>query len=198
MIKLNEAVIVEGKYDKITISNIIDATIIVTNGFSVFKDKEKRKLISLLAKTKGIIIMTDSDSAGMMIRSFVKKICGDAKITNVYIPQILGKEKRKTVSSKEGYLGVEGMKEEVILEALKKSGVCGSVGEKSKLVTKRDLFMYGLSGGDNSAKLRQEFCIASSLPKGMSSVAFLDAVNAIYEYDEFIRVVEKWQDTDKK
>ncbi len=197
MIKLNMPVVVEGKYDKIKLSNIIDATIIVTNGFSVFRDKEKRKLISLLAKKYGIIVMTDSDSAGNMIRSHIKKICPDGKIINVYIPQILGKEKRKATASKEGYLGVEGMSEKVIEEALNKSGVTVST-EIKKKITKNDLFKLKLSGQSNSNEKRQSFLLFSGLPTGLSSSAFLDAVNALYDYEEFVKAVELWQSEEDK
>ncbi|MCQ2455305.1 MAG: DUF4093 domain-containing protein [Clostridia bacterium] len=193
MIRINEAVIVEGKYDKIKLSNFIDATIIPTNGFSVFKDKEKRKLIKLLSDKKGLVVITDSDSAGMMIRSYLKKICGEDKIKNVYIPQIIGKEKRKAVASKEGYLGVEGLSEQIITDALERSGVIGEAYIKTKKITKQDLFALGLSGGINSNLLRESFASFSGLPKGMSSSAFLDSLNAVYNYNEFVGAVEKWQ-----
>ena len=195
MIKLRQAVIVEGKYDKITLGNIIDATIIVTDGFGIFKDKGKCQYIKRLAQTNGIIIMTDSDAAGFMIRSYIKNICGNTdNIVNVYIPQLLGKEKRKDVFSKEGYLGVEGMSTDVIIECLKKSGITQSeFKEVTKKVSKGDLYSLGLSGGQNSAFLRKELCEFLDLPINLSSSAFLDAVNAIYGYDEFIEAVKKWQ-----
>lgn len=198
MIKLGEAVIVEGKYDKIKLSNFIDAVIVPTNGFSVFKDKEKIKYIRLLARKKGLIIITDSDSAGMQIRSYLKKICGTETIKNVYIPQIKGKEKRKNAPSKEGYLGVEGMDEAVITDALKKSGIICKKCSAHKPITKQDLYIYGLSGCVDSRQKRESFAKFSELPVGMSSSAFCDAVNAIYEYDEFLKAVEKWQSEEVK
>lgn len=198
MIRLNEAVIVEGKYDKIRLSSFIDATIIPTNGFSVFKDKEKKKIIQLLALNKGLVVITDSDSAGMVIRSYLKKICPAESIKNVYVPQIKGKEKRKTVPSKEGFLGLEGLSENVIIEALKKCGITGETVEKNKKITKQDLFSVGLSGSTNSSILREEFALFSGLPKGMSSSAFLDAVNAIYDYNKFLTAVEKWRSEEDK
>ena len=198
MIRIDEAVIVEGKYDKIKLSRFIDATIIPTNGFSVFKDKEKRKIIRLLAMAKGLVVITDSDSAGMVIRSYLKKICPGGSIKNVYIPQIKGKEKRKTAPSKEGFLGLEGLNDEIIVEALKKCGITGKTSEKQKKITKQDLFSVGLSGSTNSSILRESFALFSGLPKGMSSSAFLDAVNAIYDYNEFLTAVKKWRSEEDK
>jgi len=198
LIKLKEAVIVEGKYDKITLENIIDALIIPTNGFGIFKDAEKRKLIQTLAETTGIIIMTDSDSAGRMIRSHLKQICPKGKITNVYIPQLKGKEKRKDKPSKELLLGVEGMTAEIILKALQNSGVTSENGEKKELLTKTDLFLYGLSGGENSGEKRESLSKFLNIPTGFTPNAFLDIVNTLYGKREFLRMVELWQeDRDK-
>lgn len=204
MIRLNQAVIVEGKYDKITLENIIDATIIATDGFSIFKNKEKRELIRLLAQKSGIIVITDSDSAGAVIRSHLKQICPEGSITNVYIPQLFGKEKRKSKPSKEGLLGVEGMTQQVLIDALTRSGITGEKTTKksSKPISKTTFFTLGLSGGENSSYLRDDLAEHLNLPKGMSSNAFLDCVNAIYELDEFIKVVDLWQkavqDEDKR
>ena len=193
MIRIKEAVIVEGKYDKIALSNIIDATIIPTNGFSIFKDKQKRKLISVLAEKNGIVVITDSDKAGMVIRSYLKNICPSDRIKNVYIPQIAGKEKRKAKPSKEGFLGVEGLDKEVLLNALNKCNILEEEIEKREKLTKSDLFSVGLSGQNNSAFLREQFAGYSGLPLGMSSSAFLDAVNAIYSYEDFFEAVKKWK-----
>lgn len=195
LIKLSQAVIVEGKYDKITLENVIDATILTTNGFSIFKDNEKRAFIRLLAQKCGLIIITDSDSAGALIRSHLKQICPKGSIINVYIPQLLGKEKRKTKPSKEGYLGVEGMTQEIILNALERSGVIGhNIESKSrKSITKTLLFKYGLSGCENSSILRDDFAAKLDLPKGISANAFLDCLNAIFDLKEFTKAVEQWQ-----
>ncbi len=200
MIKLNQAVIVEGKYDKITLENIIDATIITTNGFRVFKDKQKRDLIKLLAQKNGLIVITDSDSAGALIRSHLKQICPEGTITNVYVPQLVGKEKRKPKHSKEGILGVEGMSKEIITSALKRSGITGDEVTKrnDKKITKISLFELGLSGGDNSSFLRDELAVRLNLPKGMSCNAFLDCVNAVYDYEEFTSEVKLWQQEEDK
>ena len=200
MIKLRQAVIVEGKYDKITLENIIDATIITTNGFAIFKDKEKRDFIRLLAERCGIIVITDSDSAGALIRSHLKQICPENTITNVYIPQLSGKEKRKDKPSKQGLLGVEGMSQQVIVDALLRSGITGDnvIKKSDKKITKTDFFTLGLSGNKNSSHLRDSLAEYLKLPKGVSANAFLDCVNAVYEYNEFIKAVRIWQQEEDK
>ncbi len=200
LIKLKQAVIVEGKYDKITLENIIDATIITTNGFRIFKDNEKRALIRMLAEKRGLIVITDSDSAGALIRSHLKQICPDGTITNVYVPQLSGKEKRKDKRSKEGFLGVEGLDKQTIIDALARSGITGeSIEQRSdKKITKTDMFQIGLSGGKNSVYLRDDLAAHLNLPKGMSANAFLDCINAIYDYDEFLKAVNLWQQEEDK
>lgn len=200
LIKLSQAVIVEGKYDKITLENIIDATIIATNGFRIFKDKEKCALIRLLAQKNGIIVITDSDSAGGLIRSYLKQICPDNTITNVYVPQLIGKEKRKNKHSKEGYLGVEGLDKQTLIDALARSGISSSeiTPSNTKKITKTDMFNLGFSGVKNSSLLRDELARFLKLPIGMSPNAFLDCLNAVFKYDEFIKAVELWQQEEDK
>ncbi len=191
MIKLQSPVIVEGKYDKITLENVLDALIIPTNGFSLFKDKEKCQMIRLLAQKHGVVVITDSDSAGNMIRAYIKNIVGDSKITNVYIPQIKGKEKRKRTAGKEGLLGLEGMSREVIEKALEKSGVLGrTVIENKKKITKTDLYMRGFSGGENSNEKRQKLLRKLELPLNLSPNAMLDVLNTLMTYEEFCEVAD--------
>lgn len=155
MLKIKEAIIVEGRYDKIKLKGLIDAPIIETNGFRVFSDKEKQNLIRQIADTRGILILTDSDSAGFVIRNFLKGTVDKSKIKHCYIPQIIGKEKRKAKGGKEGLLGVEGVSDEVIIKAIRNSGAT-LIGEKSnnsnKEITKADLFALGLTGTANSEK----------------------------------------------
>lgn len=199
MIKLKQPVIVEGKYDKITLQNIVDALIITTDGFGIFKDKEKCQMIRTLAQKNGIIIMTDSDSAGNMIRAYMKKILGDCEIINVYVPCLKGKEKRKIKSGKEGLLGVEGMPPQVIIDALSRSGITGKEIEfKSKTISKTDFYIAGFSGRENSTKTRQGFLKYLTLPENLSSSAMLDILNTLFTYDEFIGVVEKWREVQTK
>ncbi len=185
MLHIEQAIIVEGKYDKIHLSQIVDAVIIVTNGFGIYKDKDIQALIRHYAKTKGIIIMTDSDSAGNMIRGRIKSAAGEgAKIYNAYVPEIFGKEKRKTAPSKEGKLGVEGIEPQLICEALQRCGV-GFCGERSgDRVTMQQFIEDGISGGRNSRSLREEMCKKLNVPC-VSSKALLDIVNSLMSAEEY-------------
>ena len=187
MIKLKQAVIVEGKYDKIKLKSIIDAPIITTDGFGIFKNREKMALIKSLAQKRWIIIMTDSDSAGFMIR---KKICGSVnsgRILNVYIPDIFGKERRKAHSSKEGKLGVEGVPKDVILTALKRAGVTSTESVKSGgEITKADLFELGLSGRPNSAQKRLALLKSLNLPENMTANSLLEVLNIFFTKEDFL------------
>ena len=191
MIKLNQLVIVEGKYDKITLENVIDAHIISTEGFCIFKNKEKCDMIRRIAEKNGVIIMTDSDSAGSMIRAYIKKIVGNSEIINVYVPALKGKEKRKNTPSKEGFLGVEGMSREIILQALQKSGVTQPQKIKAgRKITKTDLFCMGLSGNENSSQKREWLLENLDLPKKLSPNAMLDVLNDLYTYEQFLEVAK--------
>lgn len=194
MIHLKQAVVVEGKYDKIKLSSITDAVIIATNGFQLFKDKEKQALIRFYAKKTGIIILTDSDSAGFKIRSLVKNIAKDGEIINVYVPEIFGKEKRKTGFSKEGKLGVEGIDKEIIVEALEKAGVfCESIEEKEK-ITMLDFYEDGLSGKPDSSSLRKKLLRHLELPQLVSCKSLLEIINVMMtreEYKKLIKILNK-------
>lgn len=194
MIKLDKAVIVEGKYDVIKLSNIIDALIIKTDGFGIFKDKEKQKLLRRLADEKGIIVMTDSDSAGFLIRNFLSSSIPADKITHVYIPDLYGKEKRKTAPSKEGKLGVEGISEEIIIDALKKAGVVYSNGEtleKRRLITNVDLYDCGLIGAQNSSDKRKLLLKSLALPERLSSSSMIKILNTFVTFEEFEEKVKE-------
>lgn len=185
MLHIEQAIIVEGKYDKIHLSQIVDAVIIVTNGFGIYKDKDIQALIRHYAKTKGIIIMTDSDSAGNMIRGRIKSFAGEgAKIYNAYVPEIFGKEKRKTAPSKEGKLGVEGIEPKLICEALQRCGVqfCGE--RSGDRVTMQQFIEDGISGGRNSRKMREEMCKKLNVPC-VSSKALLEIVNSMMSAEEY-------------
>ena len=192
MIKIDMPVIVEGKYDKITLENVVDTLIISTDGFRIFKNKEMCGLIRTLANQRGIIIMTDSDGAGQVIRNYIKNIAAGGKIINVYVPRLKGKEKRKAAASKEGFLGVEGLSKEILNEALLKYGVTATESDKtSKKITKADFFELGLSGCENSAQNRQKLFERLNLPKNLSASALLDVVNTLYSYEEFVAIAEK-------
>lgn len=192
MIKLDRPVIVEGKYDVIKLSNLIDGLLIKTDGFGIFKDREKQQLLRRLAAEKGIIVLTDSDSAGFLIRNFISGIVPNDKITHVYIPDVFGKEKRKIAPSAEGKLGVEGVSEKLLLEAFKKAGVTAAVSkEKRRLITGLDLYEEGLSGGSGSAEKRKMLLKSLSLPERMSTSAMIKILNTFVTYDEFKKTVKE-------
>lgn len=193
MIKLDRPVIVEGKYDIIKLSNIIDGLLIKTDGFGIFKDKEKQLLIRRLAAEKGIIVLTDSDSAGFIIRNFISSVVPADKITNVYIPDVFGKEKRKAEWGKEGKLGVEGMSEQILLEAFGKAGVLCEKSEEAqrRLITNLDLYEAGLSGRNDSKEKRKILLKSLSLPERMSTSSLVKILNTFVTYEEFIKKVEE-------
>ncbi len=191
MIKLTQPIIVEGKYDKITLENVVDTLIITSNGFSIFRDKEKCELIKTLAHKDGVIVLTDSDSAGNLIRNHIKNIVNGGKIINVYIPQLKGKEKRKSTHSKEGFLGVEGMDKAVIESALENSGVFGKEISKGKKITKTDLYFSELSGTDNSHQNRITLLKFLNLPQNLSPNAMLDVLNTLLTFEEFEKAVKE-------
>ncbi|WP_405353701.1 toprim domain-containing protein [Ruminococcus sp.] len=194
MLKIKEAIIVEGRYDKIKLKNLVDTTIIETNGFRVFSDKEKQSLIRRIAESRGILVFTDSDSAGFVIRNFLRGTVDKSKIKHCYIPQINGKEKRKAHSSKEGFLGVEGVSDEVIVEAIRKSGAT-VIGEEEQSnreeVTKADLYRLGLTGRENSEKLRKALLKNLGMPSYLTTNAMLAAVNCLYSLEELKNIVKK-------
>ncbi len=192
MIKIDKVIIVEGRYDKIKLSSMIDGIIIETEGFGIFKDKDKQKLIRKLAETKGIAILTDSDSAGFVIRNFITSIVPKEYITNVYIPDIYGKEKRKDSPSKEGKLGVEGVSAEILKEAFKKAGIGVSQSETNerKKITLNDFFDDGLTGDTQSKRKRTDLLKKLDLPERMSTRAMLDILNTFITYDEYKKLVE--------
>ncbi len=196
MLKTDRIIIVEGKYDKIKLSSIIDAVIIETDGFGIFKDKQKQKLLRMLADKKGLVILTDSDSAGFTIRNFICGFVPKDKIINAYIPDVFGKEKRKDVPSKEGKLGVEGISPSLIKEALDKAGVLcdeDNLTEK-RVVTKTDFYLDGLTGGADSKEKRLALLKELSLPERMTTNALIEIINSFMTYDDYknaIKTIER-------
>ena len=191
MIHVKEAVIVEGIYDKIKLSSILDAVIIETHGFSIFRDKKMQQMIRRLALSRGVLILTDSDRAGFMIRSFIGGALPRGSVKNAYIPDLYGKESRKSVPSKEGKLGVEGVPIEVIVQALRNAGVlCEETAAPRRRITKADLYEDGLSGTDGSFEKRQKLIRALDLPARLSANGLLDVLNGIMDYEEYRRTVE--------
>ena len=195
MIKIKEAVIVEGKYDKIKLSSLIDGLIIETGGFQIFSDREKIELLRRLADTRGLLILTDSDSAGFLIRNHIQSCIPKEKIRHAYIPDLYGKEKRKLHPSKEGKLGVEGIDPEILLESIRRSGAsaieeAGSSEEKRKITT-LDLYEDGFSGGADSSKKRQVLLRELGLPERLTAKALVPVLNSLVNYEEYQKVVKK-------
>ena len=199
MLKIKEVIVVEGRYDKNTLSQIVDATIIETSGFGILKDNQLLSLLRKAAQAKGLIILTDSDGAGFVIRNYIKSSIDPGLVKHAYIPDIAGKERRKSAPGKEGLLGVEGMRPEVILEALRRAGatVEGETANVNSQITKADLMDLGLSGGANSSSLRGMLLDRLDFPKHMSANAMLQALNLLYtlpQLKELVAALEKEHD----
>lgn len=185
MIKVKQAVIVEGKYDKIKLSNILDTLIIETNGFGIYKDKNKVKFIRRLANERGIIIITDSDHSGFQIRNYIANGIPKEKITHIYIPDVFGKEKRKKEMSKEGKLGVEGIDDKILISLFEKANVDFKKEENRELLTHFDLFEAGISGGSNSKEKKKKLLKKLNLPEFLSTNSLLSYLNSSMTVEEF-------------
>ena len=187
MIKLRQAIVVEGRYDKNTLSQLVDAPIFETNGFGVMKNRELLGFLRRVAQTRGLIILTDSDGAGLVIRNFLKGALPKEGVLHAYIPDIPGKERRKTHPGKEGKLGVEGMTPEILLTALKNAGAqAEQTDAPTERITKTDLFLAGLSGGKGSAEKRIALQRKLHLPAHLGANAFLDALNLLMTREDFL------------
>lgn len=193
MLKIDEAVIVEGRYDKLKLSNILDALIIETNGFAVYKDKAKLRFIRRLADERGIIVLTDSDHSGFQIRNYVSAGIPKDKIKHIYIPDIYGKEKRKTAPSKEGKLGVEGMSEQLLKDLFEKENIKSKVSENNNPVTNYDLFVLGVSGTPNAKENKKKLLKALDLPEFLSTNSLLSYINSSITKDELYKIMNTKQ-----
>lgn len=196
MKKIKEVIVVEGRYDKNTLAQVVDATVIPVGGFSVFHDKEKLEFLRRLAEERGLILLTDSDGAGFVIRNYLKGALPKEKIKQAYIPDIHGKERRKRTAGKEGKLGVEGMKPEVLLEVLRRSGATfldeEAVSESAKEpITKADLFVLGLTGGADSSARRQALLKSLGLPEHLTANGMLEALNLLYDRKSLEEILQK-------
>ena len=194
MVKIRQAIVVEGKYDQNTLSQLVDTTIFQTRGFGVMHDKALLELLRKAAKTTGLIIFTDSDGAGFVIRNFLKGALPKEGVLHAYSPDIPGKEKRKRAPGKEGLLGVEGMTKEILLSALENAGadLGGEAAKKpGDTITKFDLYTAGLSGKPDSASKRAAFLEKLRFPAHMSANALLDALNLLYTREEFLALFEE-------
>ena len=191
MLEISRPIIVEGKYDKIKLSRIVKANIITTDGFGIFSKEEKNLLIRRLAEERGVIVLTDSDGAGLVIRNHLKNLLPKEKVIHIYTPQIKGKEKRKNEPSKEGFLGVEGMELDWLIKALEPFAD-GNVPDRMEL-SKADLYELGLSGRDDSEKRRKALAAALNLPTNLSANALLEAIRILISKEEFENALEKIQ-----
>lgn len=190
MIKISQAIVVEGRYDKNTLSQIVDAPIFETSGFHIMKDKATQALLRRVAMERGLIVFTDSDGGGFVIRNFLKQIIPAQYLFHAYIPDIYGKEKRKSAPGKEGKLGLEGMSREVILTALENCGANFHPNEKQP-ITKQNLFALGLSGQANSSILRKQLLKKLELPEHMSANAMLQALDVLYSPEELADILKE-------
>lgn len=191
MIRIREAILVEGRYDKNTLSQIVDAPILETAGFGIFKDKQQLKLLRQVAEKRGLIVFTDSDGAGFVIRNHIKSAIDGKYLKHAYIPDIPGKERRKSAPGKEGKLGVEGMTPQIILDALRRAGatIDGEAVTTQAQITKQDMMELGLSGGKDSSTMRSMLLRKLDLPEHMSANAMLQALNLLYSKEEIARLV---------
>ena len=195
MVKIKEAIVVEGRYDKNTLSQILDATILETSGFGIFKNKEQMQLLRKVAEVRGLIVFTDADGAGFVIRNHIKSAIPNQHLKHAYTPDILGKERRKSAPGKEGKLGVEGMTQEVILESLRRAGATfeGETAEKTAgVITKADLMDLGLYGPGSNER-RAALIKKLGFPEKISTNGFLQAVNLLYTKNELTTIVEKME-----
>jgi len=191
VIRLKQAVIVEGKYDKIKLSSLLDAVIITTDGFGIFKDKEKLSLIRALAKSSGLVILTDSDSAGFRIRSHIKGCITEGEIINVFVPQIKGKEKRKEKPSAEGLLGVEGIDADILRKALSDAGVMSKNSNREDFLDRARLMDDGLIGKENSSVMRAMLLKELGLPDLVNTATMLEIINRLYDEQTYNKAISK-------
>ena len=195
MKKIKEVIVVEGRYDKNTLSQVVDATVVTLGGFAVFNDREKLSFLRRLALERGLIVLTDSDGAGFVIRNYLKGALPRDRVKQAYIPDIHGKERRKRAPGKEGKLGVEGMRPQVLLESLRRAGATFLDEEDQSTapkepITKADLFALGLTGGTGSAARRQALLRQLDLPEHLTPNALLEALNLLYTREAFLKSAE--------
>lgn len=191
MLKIKEAVIVEGRYDKLKLSNILDTLIVETNGFGIYKDKEKLAFIRKLARERGIIILTDSDHSGFQIRNYLASGIPKEQVKHLYIPDVFGKEKRKDKPSKEGKLGVEGIDDALLIKLFQSKGITARIVDKKDPVTNFDLFDFGFSGAEGAKQKKKKLLKVLDLPEFLSTNSLLSYINSSMTRQEFISLCEK-------
>ena len=193
MQSVKEVIVVEGRYDKNALRQVVDAVVIETAGFGIFNDTQKQKLLRRMAQARGLVVLTDPDGAGFVIRNFIKSCVPPEQLKQAYVPDIRGKEKRKARPSREGKLGVEGMRAQTLLEALRRAGATfegAQSPENAKMISKADLYRLGLYGRERSAQMRAELIRELDLPEHLSADALLDVINATMSPEELISRVD--------
>lgn len=203
MIRIREAILVEGRYDVNTVRQVVDTVVLESGGFRIFNDKEQLKLLRRIANTRGLIVLTDSDGAGFVIRNYLKGALPAGRVKQAYVPDIAGKERRKRHGSKEGKLGVEGMRPEIILEALRRAGATilqeddsSAAAPASPPITKADFYEWGLSGGPDSKERRTAVLKALDLPAHMTANALLEFINAVGTREEIQNALRQFDKRD--
>lgn len=203
MIRIREAILVEGRYDVNTVRQVVDTVVLESGGFRIFNDKEQLKLLRRIANTRGLIVLTDSDGAGFVIRNYLKGALPAGRVKQAYVPDIAGKERRKRHGSKEGKLGVEGMRPEIILEALRRAGATileeddsTAAAPASPPITKADFYEWGLSGGPDSKERRTAVLKALDLPAHMTANALLEFINAVGTREEIQNALRQFDKRD--
>ena len=195
MYDVKEVIIVEGIYDKIKLSGFIKSPVFAVDGFSIFNNNETQKAVKTFAEKTGIVILTDSDSAGLKIRTFIKQLIKKGTVLDAFVPEIYGKERRKAIGGKEGILGVEGIDENVIIDAIRKSGatVSGKTAQKkmTEPITKADFYKLGISGGENSSDLRKKLLFELNLPTKMSANMLISVIDRLLDRDELCALIDK-------
>lgn len=185
-LRTDRVLVVEGKYDKIKVEALVEATVLTTGGFRIFRDKEMQELFRTLAQERGLVILTDPDRAGFQIRAFLRSLCGPQRVTDVYVPDFFGKESRKPKPSREGKLGVEGVGLEALRQAFERAGICsGGAAPAGEPLTKARLYADGLSGGKDSACLRRQLCRELKLPERLSANSLLTVLNACVSREDY-------------
>lgn len=190
-LKLKSPIAVEGKYDKIKLSSVVESEIIVLDGFGIFKNEEKASYLRRIAEKSGLIVMTDSDGGGLVIRNRLRSLIPQDKLINLYIPEVKGREKRKTEDSREGLLGVEGIDTETLYSILEPYAESGEVHTDKGGITRADMYADGLMGGKGSAEKRKRLCIRCSLPQNISTSSLLEALNLLYSLEEYRSIVNQ-------
>ena len=203
MTRIREAILVEGRYDVNTVRQVVDTVVLESGGFRIFNNKDQLKLLRRIAETRGLIVLTDSDGAGFVIRNYLKGALPKGCVKQAYVPDIAGKERRKRHGSKEGKLGVEGMRPQVILDALRRAGATFAQQDETEtpvhpVITKADFYEWGLSGRPDSTARRAAVLHALELPEHMTANALLEFINAVGTHEQVAEIIQQYAEKTEK